>query len=160
VARNIADKTGLEAYPRSEFERRTINWMLKYSGVAENFGITILLGVIIGIVIVGQTFYMFSVENLKQFAALKAIGLRNTRILLMIVLQALLVGVMGYCIGIGIASAFFAVVNPSNGGLRGMFMDPWIFSGAGVFVIVVTLFACLISVRRVLVVDPAIVFRG
>ena len=130
------------------------------SHVAENFGITILLGVIIGIVIVGQTFYMFSVENLKQFAALKAIGIGNTRILQMIVLQAVSVGILGYCLGIGAASLFFSIFNPSTGGLRGIYMVPSIFLGSGVFIILITLIACLISVRRVLVVDPAIMFRG
>lgn len=124
VATKITKHTGLSAYPRAEFESQTINWMLRESGVAENFGITILLGVIIGIVIVGQTFYMFSVENLKQFAALKAIGIGNIRILQMIVLQAVSVGILGYCLGIGVASWFFAIVNPSSGGLRGMFMAP------------------------------------
>jgi putative ABC transport system permease protein len=138
VAAKITKQTGLSAYPRAELKSRTINWMLQYSGVAENFGITILLGVIIGIIIVGQTFYMFSVENLKQFAALKAIGIGNIRILQMIVLQAVSVGILGYCLGIGVASCFFAIVNPSSGGLRGMFMAPPIFAGTGIFMIIVT----------------------
>lgn len=160
VARRIAERTGLSAYTSSEFESSTILWTLETSGLAENFGITIALGVIIGVVIVGQTFYMFSVENLKQFAALKAIGIGNGQILRMIVLQALSVGSLGYCLGIGVASLFFAAVNPTTGGLRGMFMAPWIFVGTGVFIILITLLSCLVSVRRVLVVDPAIVFRG
>ena len=39
-------------------------------------------------------------------------------------------------------------------------MPPYILIGSGIFIVIVTLFACLISVRKVLVVDPAIVFRG
>jgi putative ABC transport system permease protein len=135
--------------------------VLNYSGVAENFGITILMGVVIGVAIVGQTFYMFSVENLRQFAALKAIGVSNGRILGMISSQALFVSVVGYCLGIGVASLFFAIFSPQlTGGLRGMFMDPVIFIGTGVFIVFVTLLSCVISVRRVLTVDPAVVFRS
>lgn len=160
VAREITQSTGLTAYSRDGFIEKNISWVLANSGVAENFGITIGMGVIIGVAIVGQTFYLFSVENLKQFAALKAIGLSNLKILAMILTQAAFVGVVGYCLGVGGSSLFFAIVHPGTGGMRGMFMSPWILVGTAVFIVTVTIIACLFSVRRVLVVDPAIVFRG
>jgi putative ABC transport system permease protein len=161
VAARITATTGLKARTHRDFAADTQNWIFKYSGIAENFGITILMGVVIGVAIVGQTFYMFSLENLKQFATLKAIGLGNTEILKMITTQAIFVSVIGYCLGIGAANVFFAISSPQlTGGLRGMFMPPYIFVGSGVFIVIVTLLACLVSVRKVLVVDPAIVFRG
>lgn len=161
VAQAISASTGLAAYSRAGFVAKTQDWVLKYSGIAENFGITILMGVVIGVAIVGQTFYMFSVENLRQFAALKAIGMGNASILGMISLQALFVSIVGYCLGIGIASLFFALYSPQlTGGMRGMFMDPRIFAGTGVFIVIITFLSCLVSVRRVLVVDPALVFRS
>jgi putative ABC transport system permease protein len=161
VATEISKATGLQAHSRSGFKAKTQEWVLNFSGVAENFGITILMGVVIGVAIVGQTFYMFSVENLRQFAALKAIGVSNRRILGMISTQALFVSCVGYCLGIGVASLFFALFSPQlTGGLRGMFMDPAIFIGTGIFIVLVTLFSCVISVRRVLTVDPAVVFRS
>jgi putative ABC transport system permease protein len=119
------------------------------------------MGVVIGVAIVGQTFYMFSLENLKQFATLKAIGLGNDVILRMIITQAVFVAVVGYCLGIGVANLFFAISSPQlSGGLRGMFMPPYILIGSGIFIVIVTVLACLVSVRKVLVIDPAIVFRG
>jgi putative ABC transport system permease protein len=160
VAQEITQSTGLAAYSRDDFIAKNLRWMIENSGVAENFGITIGMGVVIGIAIVGQTFYLFSVENLKQFAAIKAIGVSNRSILAMILTQATFVGVVGYCLGIGMASLFFATVNPGTGGMRGMFMSPMIFGGTAIFILTVTIIACLFSVRRVLVVDPAIVFRG
>ncbi|ADG66952.1 protein of unknown function DUF214 [Planctopirus limnophila DSM 3776] len=161
VARKITSLTGLKARTRNAFMDETRLWILKYSGIAENFGITILMGVVIGVAIVGQTFYMFSVENLKQFATLKAIGIANWIILKMIMIQALFVSLIGYCLGIGVASLFFAISSTQlSGGLRGMFMHPFIFMGSGVFIVLVTLLACIVSVRKVLTVDPAIVFRG
>jgi putative ABC transport system permease protein len=42
-----------------------------------NFGITIAIALIVGLVVSGQTFYLFTVENLRQFGALKAIGVTN-----------------------------------------------------------------------------------
>ncbi len=161
VAAAIRRDTGLRARTRDRFIAETQAWILKYSGVAENFGITILMGVVIGVAIVGQTFYMFSVENLKQFAALKAIGFENRHILKMIGAQAVFVAAVGYGLGVGVAGLFFAMFSPSlTGGLRGMFMHPVIFGGTGVFILAVTLTACLVSVRKVLMVDPALVFRS
>lgn len=161
VARAITASTGMQSHSRSGFKAKSQEWVLNYSGVAENFGITILMGVIIGVAIVGQTFYMFSVENLRQFAALKAIGVGNGRILGMISAQAVFVSIVGYCLGVGAASLFFALFSPRlSGGLRGMFMDPAIFIGTGVFIVAVTLMSCVVSVRRVLTVDPAVVFRS
>ena len=47
----------------------------------------------------GQTFYQFTLENLRHFGALKAMGAGNWALLKMILLQALLVGSIGYCAG-------------------------------------------------------------
>ncbi|MEA4863325.1 MAG: ABC transporter permease [Victivallaceae bacterium] len=160
TAAAIREKTGLQALTAEDFARRTIEWVVDNTGVAENFGVTIILGIIIGVAIVGQTFYLFSVENIKQFAAMKAIGVGNPRILAMIVFQAIYVAVIGYSLGIGCANVFFAVVNPGNGGMRGMFMSCWILAGTGAFIVVITLVACLFCVRKVLTVDPAEVFRS
>jgi putative ABC transport system permease protein len=161
AARAVERSTGLQALSRDDFKTKTQRWMLEYSGVAENFGITILMGVVIGIAIVGQTFYLFSIDNAKQFAALKAIGIGNRTIVSMITTQALFVSIVGYGVGIGAASAFLALYSPQlTGGLRGMFMDPRIFVGSGVFIVFVTLGSCFVSVRRVLTADPVEVFRS
>ena len=53
-------------------------YYLKYTGIPINFGITTLLGFFIGTAIAGQTFYNFTLENLKQFGASKRWG-RRTR---------------------------------------------------------------------------------
>jgi putative ABC transport system permease protein len=75
-----------------------------------NFGITVLLGFIIGAAIAGQTFYLFTLDNLRQFGALKAMGVANGRIVGMVLLQGLVVGVLGYMIGLGMGAAFMELV--------------------------------------------------
>ena len=84
----------------------TINYYLLYTGIPFNFGITALLGFLVGTAIAGQTFYNFTIENIKQFGALKAMGATNVRIVGMILLQALVVGLLGYGIGVGLAALF------------------------------------------------------
>jgi len=45
-----------------------IGYYLRNTGIPVNFGITILVALIVGTVVAGQTFYLFTVENLKQSA--------------------------------------------------------------------------------------------
>jgi putative ABC transport system permease protein len=160
VAAEIERQTGLKARASGDFSAEIIGWMLRFSGVAEFFGVTILMGVVIGVAIVGQTFYLFSVENVKQFATLKAIGVDNRRVLGMIFLQASTVAVLGFALGVGAASLFFAWFGPGTGGLRGMNMPVAIFVGTGVFIYLMVVASCFLSIRRVLTADPAIVFRN
>src|SRR6516165_6945806 len=106
VCRRIEAQTGRMALTRDQFFWKTIVYFLSSTGIPVNFGITIFLGFFVGVAIAGQTFYLFTIENLKQFGALKAMGLSNGRIVGMILLQAVVVGAMGYGIGLGLAALF------------------------------------------------------
>src|SRR5262249_2018072 len=105
------------------------------------------------------TFYIFTLENLKQFGALKAMGVENRRIVGMILLQALVVGLIGYGIGMGLAATFFESTKHISH-LRGFMLLGPIAAGTGVAVLVLVALTALISIRRVLVLEPAAVFRG
>jgi putative ABC transport system permease protein len=158
VCRQIEAQTGLQALTRQQFTWKTIRYYLQKTGIPINFGITVFLGFLVGTAIAGQTFYLFTVENIRQFGALKAMGTSNWTILCMVLFQAIQVGIVGYGVGVGLA-ALFGVATKGFGRLS--FFMPWqvlAITGAAVFVIV--LLASLLSIRKVLVVDPAIVFRG
>ena len=159
VCRRIEARTGLQALTRSQFVWKTIRYYLAKTGIPLNFGITVLLGFLVGTAIAGQTFYLFTVENIRQFGALKAMGTSNWTILAMVLAQAVQVGIIGYGVGVGLAALFGWAT--ATGGTRLSFFMPWqvlAITAAAVFVIV--LLASLLSIRKVLVVDPAIVFRG
>jgi putative ABC transport system permease protein len=158
VCRRIEERTGLQALTRDQFVWKTIRYYLQKTGIPVNFGITVFLGFLVGTAIAGQTFYLFTVENIRQFGALKAMGTSNWTILLMVLAQALQVGLVGYGLGVGLAALFGQAV---RGGTRLSFFMPWqvlAITAAAVFLIV--LLASLLSIRKVLVVDPAIVFRS
>ena len=159
VCRRIEAATGLKARSTAEFSWDAFLFYIRNTGIPVNFGITVMIALIVGTVIPGQTFYIFTVENLKQFGALKAIGVTNRRIVGMILLQAIVVGSTGYALGMGITAAFFArTVNylPTRG-----IVFPWqVMAGIAVVVLFVVGLASLISIRRVLVLEPAVVFRG
>jgi putative ABC transport system permease protein len=158
VCQRIHEQTGLKALTRQEFIWTTIRYYLERTGIPMNFGITVLLGFIVGTAIAGQTFYLFTVENLKQFGALKAMGTSNWRIVGMVLLQGLQVGFIGYCLGVG-GAAGFGYLTRFNAKLA--FYMPWpvlVITGAAVLVIVTL--ASLLCVRKVLNVEPAIVFKA
>src|SRR5262245_41237739 len=164
VCRRIEEQTHennrqLIALTQDQFFWKTIRYFLGSTGIPVNFGITIALGFVVGLAIAGQTFYLFTLENLRQFGALKAMGVSNLRIVGMILLQALVVGVIGYGVGMGLAAAFFESTSHVTH-LAGLGI-PWqVAVGVGGAVGVIVVLSSLISIRRVLVLEPAIVFRG
>ncbi len=90
---------------------------------------------------------------------LKAIGVKNLRLLSMVFLQAAVVGFVGYGVGLGCAAMFFEFAgrNPNFAG----FYLPWqVGLASGAVAGIIILLASLFAMRRVLVVEPAIVFRG
>jgi putative ABC transport system permease protein len=157
LARRIRETTGMAAYSQQEFKELTVNYFLKNTGIPINFGISVTLGFIVGAAIAGQTFYNFTLENLRQFGVLKAMGTSNWTLLRMILLQAILVGLIGYGLGVGLTALFgWSMRNTILA-----FKFPWqllAFSGAGVTLICV--FAALISIHKVIKLEPAIVFKG
>lgn len=159
VAQKIHEKTGLQALTKDQFWLRSIKYYLKNTGIPVNFGLTVTLGFIIGAVISGQTFYIFIIENLRQFGALKAIGCTNRQILRMVLLQALIVAVFGYCIGIGVVSTFFLSVS-DLAAFRGLTLTWPIALGTALAVLIIMTMASIASIRKVFVLDPAVVFRG
>ena len=69
LAQQITIETGLKALTWREFTWATIGYYLRRTGIPVNFGITVALGFIVGAAVVGQTFYIFVLENLRQFGA-------------------------------------------------------------------------------------------
>lgn len=155
----IGQQTGLKVLTRDEFARAGTRFIIENTGIPASFGTAISLGVLVAIVITALTLAMFIQENLKNFGALKAIGVTNRQILVMVLSQALLVGFIGYGLGIGGTAAFLTLGGDSPG-LRGFSLLGEVVGWSAVGVAVIVLGSALVSVRRVLKMDPAIVFRG
>ena len=157
VARNIESVTGLGAKTTDEFRWSTIKFFLYNTGITINFAITILLGVIVGIAVAGQTFFTFTIENEKQFGALKAMGVSNFKLVKMVLLQAFLVGIIGWGIGVGATGIFAMRTNPRS--LIAFLLTPELLVISFVVMTLTVMLAAIVSIRRVLKIEPAIVFR-
>lgn len=159
VCAAIEKQCGLMALTRDGFFWKTIIYFLGSTGIPVNFGITIGLGFIVGAAVAGQTFYLFTLENLKQFGALKAMGVTNLRLIGMILLQASVVAGMGYGLGMGLTSIFFTFTN-RIAPMAGIHMTTLAAGGVGLAVLLIILLTSVFSLRKVLFLEPAVVFRG
>lgn len=158
VAKAIEQQTGLRARTSDQFARDGIDFIIKNTGIPLNFGITVVLGTIVGVAIVGLTFSLFIRDNIKQFGALKAIGVTNGAIRMMVAAQSALVALIGYGIGVFLAVGF---VTASAGAdtFKG-FYTPWqIPLITAVVVVVMLILTGMIGLRSVLKMEPAEVFR-
>jgi putative ABC transport system permease protein len=159
LTRRIQAATGLKAMTGDQFGWMTIFYYIRNTGIPVNFGLTVAIALIVGTVVAGQTFYIFTIENLKQFGALKAIGTTNRRLVGMILLQAMVVGLIGYAMGMGLTAGFFSVTEHRDA-TRGIVLLWQVMAGSGAVVLFIVLISSLLSIRKVLVLEPAIVFRG
>jgi putative ABC transport system permease protein len=159
VAQAIERETGFRARTREEFARDGVQYIIDNTGIPINFGITVALGFIVGVAIVGLTFSLFIRDNIKQFGALKAIGVTNGKIRLMVATQSAMVGLIGYGLGIILAVMFIVGGASGSDAFKG-FYTPWqIPVITAVVVIVMILLTGLVALRTVLKTEPAEVFR-
>jgi putative ABC transport system permease protein len=157
VAARVGRVTGLAAYTSQQFIEKTLHYFLTETSIAMNFGMLVLIAFLIGALIAGQTFYNFTMDNLRHFGALKAMGAGNRTLLSMILLQAALVAFLGYGIGAGLACLMGVAMQDS----MISFTLPWqVLAATGVVVVVIASVAAAISLRKVMKLEPGIVFRG
>jgi putative ABC transport system permease protein len=158
VADRIEAQTGLKAETREEFARAGIDFIIQNTGIPTNFGITVVLGFVVGVAIVGLTFSLFIRDNIKQFGALKAIGVTNSKIVRMVGVQAGMVGAVGYALGV-LGTVAFLWGFSGNPFFKGFYI-PWQIPLISlVAVIVILAITGWLALRSVLNTEPASVFR-
>lgn len=159
VAARIEQATGLRARTKPQFARDGVDYIIENTGIPINFGITVALGFIVGVAIVGLTFSLFIRDNIKQFGALKAIGVTNGKIRGMVATQSAMVALIGYGIGVLLAVLFIVAGSANSDAFKGFF-TPWqIPVIAAVVVLVMIMLTGFGALRTVLRTEPAEVFR-
>lgn len=153
----ISEQTGLAAYTSSQFKSLTVSYFLRNTGIPINFGIAVALGFLVGTAITGFMFYSFTLDNLRYFGTLKAMGVSDSWLLGMILSQAGVVAALGFGLGVGLASLFGRAMSGSNLAFR----MPWqLIAVSGAAVVVIAMLAAILSIRRVIALEPAVVFKG
>jgi len=157
ICKKITKITGLAAYTSEQLQWKTIDYYMRYTGIPINFGVAVLLGFIIGTAIAGQTFYNFTIDNLRYFATFKAMGADIKLLTRMILVQSFWVAAIGWGIGIGAA----CIVGTLSFTTELSFSMPWqLFVGSILSIGLISMFASWISLRKIRTLDPAIVFKS
>jgi putative ABC transport system permease protein len=157
IADRISSETQMSALPTSGFKRRTVEYFMRSTGIPINFGISVVLGFVVGTAIAGLLFYQFTQDNIRHFGALKAMGAGHLLLLRMILMQSALVGVIGF--GLGAGGAALMGFGAGNTELA-FFMPWWVLAGGAVAIAVIVMLSAVFSIWRVVRLEPAIVFKG
>jgi putative ABC transport system permease protein len=114
-----------------------------------------LLGIIVGTIIVAQTLYASTKDHLNEFATLRAIGSSARYIHKVIIWQALISAVVGFCIAAGIG---FLVVKTTAESALPVIMTPGLTVGLFVLTVVMCVLSAIAAIVQVTRIDPAMVF--
>jgi putative ABC transport system permease protein len=146
-----------DVYTRSEWAARSRKYWVVSTGLGMNMGVTVFLGILVGIVVVAQTLYTSAVEHVKEFGTVKAIGGSNRDIYRILGEQALIAAVAGFVVG-GLLSM---AMRPAMARLHlSVMVSPQFAAAVFVGTVLMCLGAAMVSFRRVAGIDPALVFRA
>ena len=153
----ISAMDGLRAFSSDQLKWDTFMWYVKNTGIPISFGTVVILGIVVGIAIAGQTFYLFVHENLRFMAALKAMGAGFGTLAQMVFLQAFTVGFTGYGIGVGIAAMFGNAVLKKG---EPPFYMPWqVLVFAGVIILLICCLSAFVGLLKIARTEAAMVFK-
>jgi putative ABC transport system permease protein len=146
-----------DVHTKEEWARRSRAYWVVSTGLGMNMGITVFLGVLVGIVVVAQTLYTSAVEHVQEFGTVKAIGGSNWDIYRILGEQALIAALVGFVVG----GALSLGMRPL---MAKLYLNVMLTPGFAAAVFAGTVFMCLgaamLSFRRVATIDPALVFRA
>lgn len=145
-----------DVFLKDEWARRSRNYWIVSTGLGLNLFVTVFLGCMVGLVVVAQTLYSSTMEHIKEFGTVKAIGGGNGDIYKLLAEQATISAGVGYVLGVLMAFAMQPLVRKID--LKLMIPDNFlifVFFGS----LLMCLGASLISFRKVSGIDPALVFR-
>jgi putative ABC transport system permease protein len=158
LATRIEARTGLRARTANQFTADTVRWFFLNSEDVGDIASMISIAMLVGFGVTGVMLYMFTEENLKQYAVLKAMGATPRLLLTMILAQAGLCALLGTGLGLGLCAIVGQIAAAeADYPFRMMWFTP-LFGGT--MVILVSLVAAAISARPVLKLHPGIVFAG
>jgi len=158
VKQSINQLPNLAAFTPDEMRDRTMNFILIETGIGINFGITVLLGMVIGLAVSAAIFYQFTSENIRNYAVLKAMGVKKPAMIGMILMQSLWVGLIGFGVGVGVTS-IFSILSRRPGTELAVIFPWWLMLGSLVGMLVCISCGAILSLQKVLRLEPGIVFK-
>lgn len=158
VKADLAERVpGVDIYTNQEMLKKTRSYWVFSTGAGVTTLMGAILGLMVGAVVVAQTIYAATVDHIREFGTLKAMGAANRVIYRVIIEQALLSAAMGYTVAI-IVSYF--VVRAAAGGDAVILLPPQMAVGTLGLAVFMCIAASFIAIRKATSIEPALVFKA
>ena len=147
----------VDVWTKSELSTKSRQFWLVQTGAGGALSLAAILGFCIGLVLVAQTIYSITADNIEEYATLKAMGASNGDVRIIVLVQAYICGILGGAAGLVMVRPFAALIQPI---VTWITVPPWIYVVV-VFALTILCFgAALIAARPALSIDPGRVFRA
>ena len=158
VRRDLLDHVkDVDVFTTAQFSRMTTFYWMFTTGAGVAVLIAAVLGLVVGFVVVAQTIYATTMDHIREYGTLKAMGAPNSYVYKVIMKQAAISAVIGYVLGM-VVSVF--VVHGSEKGGAAILMPPSMAAGMFFLTLLMCIGAALVSINKVTRIDPAMVFKG
>jgi putative ABC transport system permease protein len=141
----------------AEFSRMTETYWMFTTGAGIAVLLAALLGLVVGVVVVAQTIYATTMDHLREYGTLKAMGATNAYLYRVIIQQAVMSALIGYTLAMVVSH--FVVEASQRGGAAILLPLPMAIGMFGL-TLLMCVGAALVSINKVTRLDPAMVFRG
>ncbi|MBI5884088.1 MAG: FtsX-like permease family protein [Elusimicrobia bacterium] len=157
LKRRLAERLpNVDVLTKAEYSRRTMAYWTIQTGMGFGFLMMTFLAFVVGLAIVGQTVYAATMEHLREYATLKALGATDSEVRTILWTQAAASAMLGFVLGV--IGVWWVAGGLERLGLP-VSIPPWLYAGVFCIGFVLCLAASAISVRKALSLDPAMVFR-
>jgi len=156
-ARLLARVKDVDVLTMREFSGKTQFYWMFTTGAGVAVLLAALLGLVVGVVVVAQTIYATTMDHLREYGTLKAMGATNGYLYRVIVQQAVISALVGYSLAMVVSS--FIVSGSVKGGAAILLPLPMAVGMLGVTIAMCT-GAAIVSINKVTRLDPAMVFKG
>lgn len=145
-----------DVYLSEEFAARTRDYWMFTTGAGASVLISVVLGLLVGIVIVAQVLYATTVDHLAEFGTLRAMGAPRAFIYKVIMGQAVISATLGHIPGIVIS----LLVAKGSESSAAVILVPWEMA-IGLYGVTLSMcvLASIVSIRKAMSIDPAMVFQ-
>jgi putative ABC transport system permease protein len=141
---------------RDEYLHEIWVYILTGTQIGLSFGTSTFMGLLVGLITVALSMFSSVVDNLRQFGTLKAVGSTNGDLAKLLFVQAVIYGLVGSLIGLGLVAAMVSA-------MRNPLLTPILpLEAFGITVVVmvgVCIVASVLALMRLRKLEPAMVFR-
>jgi putative ABC transport system permease protein len=156
VRADLAERIGTaQVMTLDAFRTQNFHYWLFTTGAGGALLVGVLIGILVGCAVVGQTLFATTKDHLPEFATLRALGAPAGLIKKVILWQAAMSGIAGYIVGGALVAL---VVIATRASAMSIVVTPEMAVGLFIVTVVMCTVAALAAILKVNKIDPATVF--